>query len=114
MRQTPQRLLRLQLSLFEELHVAQRVGGDDAADRADAVTSVHYFFIRIQNETRRVNYFPPLFPKGADLFRIRWDFKAVGHRKSQLQLLHGLLGFIQWIYREGDDIDGRSFELFGV
>ena len=94
--------------------MAQRVGGDDAADGTDAVTSVHYFFIRIQNERRCVNDFPPLFPKCADLFRIRWDFKAIGHRKSQLQLPHGFFGFIQWIYGEGDDVNGLFFEVFDV
>jgi hypothetical protein len=92
--------------------MAQRVDGDDAADRSNAIRSVHYFLILVQNKIRRVDDFSPLFPKGAYLFRVRWDFKPVGDGILQLQLLDGFLGFIQWIYRKGDDVDVLFSERF--
>jgi hypothetical protein len=104
----------LRLSFLEKLDVAQGVGGNDAADGSNAVGSVDYFFVRVQYEICGVDNPSPLFPKGAYFVCIPGHFKSVGHRKSKLQFVHGLLGLIQRIHGKGHHLDVLFLELLDV
>jgi hypothetical protein len=96
------------------LNVAQGVGGDDAANGADAIGGVDHFFVRVENKIGRMDDFSPLLPKGAYFVRISGNFKSVSHGKSKLEFVHGLLGLVEWIHGKGDDLDVFFLELFDV
>ena len=104
----------LRLSFFKELDVAQGVGGNDAADGADAVRGVDDLFVRVQNEIRGVDDLSPLLPKRAYFVRISRHFESVGHRKHQLQFIYGLFSFLKRIYGKGNDVDVLFLELLDV
>lgn len=75
--------------------MAQGVGGDDAADGADAVRGVGDLLIGVDNEVRCMDNFSPLFPESADLPGIPRGLETISDGKSQFELVDGFFGLVE-------------------
>ena len=73
---------------------------------------MEYLSVRAEGEIRRVNDAAPFFPVGADAVGIFRYFEAITDGKCRAGLCHHLLGFIERVYRQGDDVGVLGCEFF--
>lgn len=93
---------------------AQRVDGGDAADRPGGKTGLENFSVGPDGEVGRVNNAAAFFPVCADLVGIFGNFEAVADGKRRAGFFRHLLGLIERIDGESDDLGILALEFVNM
>lgn len=105
-------LAALGFSSFGTSDRTQGINRRNPADGTGGEAGLEYLSVRVKSEVCRVENAAPFFPICADLVGVFGNFEPVADWKCCAGALDHLLGFVQRIDGQGDDVGVLSFELF--